>query len=63
LEIIQMLLNDNGTSKETILEKNDYGKLPIHLACSTGAGAPLEVVQLLLDSDTEKKTILENKDG
>jgi ankyrin repeat protein len=54
LEVIEMLL-DIDTKKRTILEIDDYGRLPIHWACYSKA--PIEVIQLLLDSDTEKRTM------
>jgi hypothetical protein len=36
--------------------KDDDGQLPIRLACSCNNG-PVPVVQLLLDNDSDKKTI------
>jgi hypothetical protein len=48
--------------QEALLEKGEFGNLPIHLACM--CGAPIEVIQLLLDNDDDKKTILEkDNDG
>jgi hypothetical protein len=53
-------LIENNTEKdlqEAVLKKGNFGQLAIHMAC--GHSAPVEVIQLLLDSDTDKKTILE----
>jgi hypothetical protein len=48
--------------QEAVLEKDDDGELPIHIAWRNNA--PVEVIQLLLDSDTGKKKIFEkNNDG
>jgi hypothetical protein len=57
LEVIQLLL-DSDTTKESIFEKNVYGQVPIHSACSS-RHTPVEVIQLLLDSDSDKRTILQ----
>jgi ankyrin repeat protein len=43
--------------QDAVLLKGNNGWLPIHCAC--WKNAPLEVIQMLLDTDTEKKTILE----
>ena len=44
-----------------ILVKDDIGRLPIYYACKHG-NATVEVIQLLLESDADKKSIFE-KDG
>jgi ankyrin repeat protein len=58
VEVIQLLL-DSDTDKQSILERIHDGRLPIHCACR--ANAPVEVIQLLLDSDDSdnKKSLLE----
>jgi hypothetical protein len=53
---------DIDTNKRTVLEKDNWRKLPIHYACSHSAGATTDVIWLLLDSDADKLTILQ-KDG
>jgi ankyrin repeat protein len=43
-----------------VLEKDANGWLPIH--CAFWRNAPLEVIQMLLDSDSDKKSIFEKTD-
>ncbi len=53
-------LIDKYTEKdlqEAVLVKDNFGRLPIHYACIHEV--PLEVIQMYLDSNTDKKSILE----
>jgi ankyrin repeat protein len=59
MEEVNVLIT-NYTEKElqeAVLEKDNSGWLPIHWVCFYEA--PLEVIQMLLDSDTDKKSIFE----
>jgi hypothetical protein len=47
--------------QEAVLLKDNSGWLPIHWVCRRNT--PLEVIQMLLDSDTDKKSILVRDDG
>lgn len=53
LEIIRWLL-ECDKEKQSILQKDKWGDLPIHTACSR---KDVEVVRLLLESDKDKRTI------
>ena len=55
ITIIQSLL-DCDKSKQSILAKDKWGDLPIHIACSRGPDF-VKVVKLLLDNDPSKQTI------
>jgi hypothetical protein len=60
MEEVNELILVNYTEKdlqEAVLVENSFGSLPIHWACMYNA--PLEVIQVLLDSDADKKSIFE----
>jgi len=62
IEIIQWLLeHDKTDNKRSILQRDKWGDLPIHTACSR---KDTSVVKLLLESDSDNKTIMiKDNDG